>query len=333
MPNEKHFPATSSVPSKRRKKESSNHNQRQQRRNYRPGYNSYLKVQLDDHTITTLHSYAVQIQNRLQGLEEGATAADSSVPDVPQPQQQKNNLKFKPRSKQSLHMTLFFGGETLCEIPAMELIDWHTRIAERLSRSGFVTLQRQQVPGNNDVSTKPTAMATHDTDKDKEGNQQDYSFQVKGLKVFPPRRNNLVVAILAPRTVEADVIATDNGWDELYQDIRRISSDESCSKGLAETCKATSNGKWVAHITLGNIYGGKKQTNPEVINPILDDIFQGGCVDTDRNLAEDENDQELLSTGTTSKHGAWYAYCQGIEMGGPIPQQVELDWNFIYIGK
>jgi hypothetical protein len=191
---------------------------------------------------------------------------------------------------------------------------------------------------------------TIDNEEQKQQQQQqqldDYCFQVQGLKVFPPRRNNLVVAILEPTTTtttttvtsDANKEGTRNYWDELYRDIQAISQDESCSKGIAGICKSTGREKWVAHITLGNIYGGKKQTNPNILNPILNDIFRGnGRDDDDGGGGDSKLPSSLSHEGGDGKFktndGTWRAYCQGIAMGGPMPQQVELDWNFVYKRK
>jgi hypothetical protein len=140
--NKEDIPSTSHPPSKRRKKEPPSpppppQQRRRPRRIDRPGHNSYLKVLLDDHTIDTLHSYAIQIQKQLQQQQQQSVSEANTEEKVPsgtterqqQQQQQQEQLnkkliKFKPRSKQSLHVTLFFGGETLCEIPGTELVDW-----------------------------------------------------------------------------------------------------------------------------------------------------------------------------------------------------------------
>ena len=352
--NEDNIPSSTYPPSKRRRKKEPPTEQQQQQRlrriKNRPGYNSYLKVLLDDHTIDTLHSYSIQIQKRLQqqnnnnninqNQEENNNEEkeSSQVKEEQKQQSNKKRVQFKPRSKQSLHMTLFFGGETLCEIPDSELIDWYKRIQQRLLHSGFVigsTLQEQQPSEVAETTT------TIDNEEQKEKQQQlddDYSFQVQGLKVFPPRRNNLVVAVLEPTTTTISAMnekeSTIFCWDELYQDIQTISQDESCSQGIAEICKSTGREKWVAHVTLGNIYGGKKQTNPAVLNPILNDIFHGNGGDNHDGSGEGKSSSSSNGDGTSkTKDGTWRAYCQGIAMGGPIPQQVELDWNFMCRGK
>jgi hypothetical protein len=38
------------------------------------------------------------------------------------------------------HMMLFFAGEALCEIPQVELADWHSRLSSQLFQSGFILL-------------------------------------------------------------------------------------------------------------------------------------------------------------------------------------------------
>jgi 2'-5' RNA ligase len=311
---------------KRQKQQEQQQQPKRQTRVNRPGYNSYLKVLLDENAMEHLHGYAVEIQKRLDTMEkhndmlqstrnvlmsrESSSPNDDSGKDEQglwQPITAKRTkiLRFKPRKKESLHMTFFFGGETLCEIPAPELIHWHSRITERLSQSGFCLTKEQE---EKDVIT---GKASHKK-SEKQGTNDDFSFQIQGLTVFPPQRNNLVVAILAP--------SVGNPWNDLYQDIRTISQDETCSKDLSEACKFSKD-EWIPHVTLGNLIGGSKQKNKELV-PLLEEVFQAaGGTDMD------EISRELTSHGTVG----WHVIPLGIGMGGPCPQQASLDWNFKYI--
>lgn len=271
------------------------------KRAYRPGFNSYLKVVLDDATIDRLYGYSLEIQKRIadqtvakeQSSEDRQSAVsteksplipsptESANPEQPvsKPQDQRKLLRFKPRSRQSLHMTLFFAGEVLCEIPKDELVDWHSRISTRLEESGFCLAADDK----NGIKHQKT----------------DFSFQVTGLKVFPPRRSNLVVAILEP-TQQPSSEPDRDSWQDLYRDICSISRDESCSKNLAEISKRSYE-TWEAHVTLGNLYGSN-QKKYKRLDPLVDEIFE--------------------------ESGSWQAFTRGIGMGGPVPEQATLDWNF-----
>jgi 2'-5' RNA ligase len=266
----------------------------------RPGFNSYLKVVLDDTTMDILHKMAGDVQAKV--LQENERPNDDFSPtqvqenEVASKQGEQNTtrqpskarqskmkkpLRFKPRSRGSLHMTLFFGAETICELPLTELTEWHVRVSERLAQSGFL------LQDNNESSKQHTS-------------EEDFSFQVVGLKVFPPQRNNLVVALLESAPA----------WQALHQDIHEIAKDESCSKALAES---TRFGKetWVSHITLGNLYGGTKAQIKSLDHSLLQQVFES-------NLSSD--DDSFIPVCTT-----------GITMGGPVPEQIPLlDWDFRY---
>jgi 2'-5' RNA ligase len=245
---------------------------------------------LDKGTIGKLHQMAVQVQNRIQQQQQSMACNDDSAIVVTTEHAQKEEeeyppikkkvakpLRFKPRSQASLHMTLFFGGETLCELPANELQEWHSQVSERLHASGFY-LQGNHLPISSTTS------------------DGDFSFQVTGLKIFPPQRNNLIVAILDP--------ASD--WHTLYGDLRAMAKDESLSPALAEITKY-SKSKWIAHITLGSLMGGQKAES-KALGSLLDEVF---------------------SECTGGMKGIPASTC-GIAIGGPIPEQAALNWDFRY---
>jgi len=65
-------------------------------------------------------------------------------------------------------MIIFFGGETICELPIEELTDGHGRLSERLAKSGFACRARERGWDFQDG---------------------DYPFQVIGLKLTSGRSN------------------------------------------------------------------------------------------------------------------------------------------------
>jgi hypothetical protein len=155
-----------------RQKQKGNAKPPQRRVNHRPGgFNSYLEVLLDETTMDLLHEMAVGVQSRIQQQEEKdrneqeksiTTAQTGNNAQALSSQQQNSNhssfskkrkpLRFKPRSQGSLHMTLFFGGETICELPPEELSEWHQCLSERLAKSGFC-LQHNHDDDNKNAPT------------------------------------------------------------------------------------------------------------------------------------------------------------------------------------
>ena len=297
------------------------------RRPNRPGFNSYLKVLLDDTTMDHFHQVAIQIQQELvkhyqqqqeqqqreekaseqrddqqlahQQKQEGQQQEGQQQDDQekgPEASSDTNNSKdkkkkgrnkpvtFKPRSRNSLHMTLFFGGEIVCELPVSELEAWHLRVSQRLKQSGF---------GN------------------KACRSEVFEFEVTDIKVFPPHRNNLVVAILEPTPA----------WHLLHDDLRKIAQDPTLSAALADVT-AYSKPKWISHITLGNLFGGTKADVKALLNPLLQDVFR-------KRLAMVVPIDNRSSSSSSSNKG-WTALTSGIAMGGPIPKQKELNWDFPY---
>ncbi len=182
-------------------------------------------------------------------------------------------------------MTLFFGGEAICALSALELENWHLRISERLEKSGF------HLEGSRNEAVVDTIVT-------------NFAFCMKGLKVFPPHRNNLVVAIFEANPE----------WHDLNADIRRIAMDKSCSPELARICGYCKQ-KWIAHVTLGNLSGGRKAERKSLDTLLLKSVFESTDIDSKEN--------GMLITVET----------RGMTMGGLIPRQLELDWNFVFSGR
>ena len=348
---------------------------RQKRPPNRPGRNSYLKVVLDDRTIDILHQMSLQIQSKIHEPSMRATASlpsanppkiegqpqntesspklseSATIPVLPIVQspisssnssreQNISGLSYKPRSRDSLHMTLFFGGETICALPPEELQNWHRRVRERLATSGFYldcsegkttrTAKNRTVVNGGDIIVEDCSSAgVRPGDGDDEN--KNYDFLVQGLRVFPPQRKNLVVAILEAQ----------QEWHNLYSDLRQIASDETCSPQLAKVVEydRSIKDKWIAHVTLGNLRGGpsKKSDRSNLDDTLLKPIF-------------DSTVNDMLTSGKTEEEGQYHHHQQqqqqeeedgrikqllrakttGIGMGGPIPkhQLEDLDWNF-----
>jgi len=188
-------------------------------------------------------------------------------------------FKVKPRSRHSLHMTFFFAGEVPCELPPDELRDWHSELTECFRESGLY-------PASQFPETKPKKTAA--------GNDNDFSFQLVGLSLFPPKRKNLIVAILEASPP----------WHELHNKVMKIAK-QSTSEGIREITKRKGKPKWTAHITLANIVGGTKEDSRE-LSSYLENFSQ----------EELNNEKDVLLT------------TRCISMGGPVPDQLDLDWTF-----
>ena len=292
----------------------------------RPGMNSYLKVLLDDATMDRLHGISKSIQTKVQALPV-ATASDDTNQENQQSKAKRNQqpLRFKARSRASLHMTFFFGGEALCELPVHELEDWYGKVRDRLGKANFYNTLFRKADGTSDSKRQHEPEVKDSSLADPgDGVDDEYSFDVLSISMFPPKRNNLVVAIL-----EASL-----AWHTLYNDVRDIA--KNCeSQGLKDVT-ANSKDKWTAHITLGNIVGGgTKGEIRQVFNGILRQVSEDLALLQDDNW-DNSNEREQLemrnrqTASTLDNNCLFKARTRGITIGGPIPDQAELDWDFRY---
>jgi 2'-5' RNA ligase len=272
---------------------------------------------------------------------------------------------LKPRSYNSLHMTLFFGGEVICSMEPSALIQWYQRIRRRFEDAGFyATVHHHQFPVENDehkykyeygnnckeVEMKEernedqaaafadrTALEEQDSNsaktdnnnnkrqdqknnnnnnnfsqqttkeevgnnninsrnshnallmKDDDEDDDDYasslldgwSLRLKGIRTFPPRRNNLIVAEFEAGTK----------WHTLYRDLRDIAA--GTIPELHQLVRNNSNGKkdtFTPHITLASIVHVKgtnnkmKKKQMAILNEIL----------------HEKTEQLLLTAGTAT---------------------------------
>ena len=262
--------------------------------------NSYLKVVMDDDSVDLMHDMAQRIRqgvrerfpeipkDEMDGKFEAAMSDkvgdNNNDADQPPPKQRRppRPLTFKPRSRNSLHMTFFFGGTTICEIPPEELVEWHNQVMARLK-----------------LANTPI-----DDDKSGESEASRYSLQFRELCLFPPRRNTLIVAIFDGSTE----------LHKLHDDLRNIAK-ESNSDGLKEVVKRSKE-RWTAHVTLGDLYGGGRgEAKEEKLNE-LTKMLQDGLGLEALKMQEDV----VNPLNFTAK-------VKGIAMGGPVPPQVELNWD------
>jgi 2'-5' RNA ligase len=263
------------------------------RRRYRPGFNSYLKVMMDQSTMNTLHNMTLEVKDWLQKQEQqqhqqpdkrhgddNSLTIDASGKETVA----RLGLRLKPRSVTSLHLTLLFGGEVLGEIPPEELQLWHEQVKERLLLAGFALQQDESIDAF--TSCSPSETISFDAGK--------YAISLEGLITFPPKRNNLIVAVFNPSP----------DWQVLYQDLVALTKNASYSERLRHIA-SRSHDKWTPHVTLGNLIGKRRGSQ---VNDLR---------------------EHLTSISVTCKELVATIPICGISMGGPVPQQLPLSWNFV----
>jgi 2'-5' RNA ligase len=291
-------------------------------------HNSYLKILMNNSVFEDLHFLTHQLKskwedvgNENQCLDVGHQALSRVISDAafqpfmnkqPQLSQESKdlhktnprpNLKIKTRSLQSLHMTYFFCGTMLNEMPKDQLVLLNHMFRERL---------------------------THVDNKD-----GAYWLRFKSIDLFPPQRQNLIAAkfesspaldqlfeelcdvAMTPKSVtgKSDEEAEDVDkhpfeliGNRKYQFPLLRSNVFKQVKKRRQQQKHNDNttSPWVAHVTLANIVGGKNSGIKQ--------------------LGQWLNDQQLKPEACLS-HREDIAV-KGLSLGGPYPEHVDLDWDF-----
>jgi hypothetical protein len=366
----------------------------------RPGFNAYLKVVLDDDALDRLHRAARSVRDRVAQRAEQASAGNNedggsrnvnhaepsailptpeSVSLLSDDQRIKNEgkssrevdnvnrtdgiLKVKPRSRESLHMTLFFGGEALGRVPKEDLVSFHACVSAVLRGEPYRFVQDEngrgespeagipEVPGGCDDRENPVR-ARGGAPSPKERKDPSRCFRILELRTFPPRRNNLIVA-----TLEAPEI-----WNRVHESIL-LCADSVASSSTAEAAAATpaiantescihtdntgtvvdseprvtlrdigavNPPRWIPHVTLANLVvgrrnGDRKRPNSQmrVLDEILREETRRLLTDPDRSGTESRDGGDLEEEEDPS-----LAFGKGVAMGGPVPPQAPLDWKF-----
>ena len=238
---------------------------------------SYLKLMLDPPFWDELHRKTLLVRDECQTafgttslVKQGLVGNELTQPihstNVISMQRDDDASKrmlihnVKPRSKQSLHLTFFFGGQVLCALPTEELIKWHTEIKGRV---------QQISPSTVDA----------------------YTLTFQRLRLFPPKRNSLIVA-------EFNVSPS---LHRLYEDVVDIALSSETTNNMLAQVVGRKQERFLAHVTLADIprSWGKSE------------LEQLGLV-----LQQQKSDMHALVNGLT--------------MGGPRPQQTNLDWDFYF---
>jgi len=185
--------------------------------------NTYLKIDMDESIFDQLHNMVNRVGR--EWTEENNTRHQQTKSK----KQAKKQLTISPRSRHSLHMTYFFMGRVLNDMPSEEVQRWNTMV-------------RSCVSEHNNKSTP-----------------RFYSLSFKSIVLFPPNRNYLVVAEFE---ASSDLV-------DLYGQLCNLALMEKSGDNTHEyefpllrelTLKQQQyDSKWIPHITLGNVQGGSRE--------------------------------------------------------------------------
>lgn len=254
--------------------------------------NSYLKLSLDETVFNSLH----QLIRTIKQQWDSSNNEQQHLNTVSK-KQSKRQLTIKPRTLPSLHMTYFFCGRVLDEMSRDELHLWNAMVRERLLKY-------------NNATTPST---------------EEYTLQFKGLKLFPPNKHYLIVAMFEPSSKLLGL------YEELcnlalsekpshHQDSETGNESEYVFPLLAELTKSqhdkrkqnkVSSPSWVAHVTLGNLSGGNRD-DVKRLNSWLED--------------NEDHASDMIEQLTAIN-------VKGLDLGGPIPSHVDVDWEYSFHPK
>ena len=159
-----------------------------------------------------------------------------------------------------------------------ELTTWYEQIEAKFREFGFV------VRTNGSRQHELVHMGSEMEEK--------YWLKIREFRLFPPRRNNLIVAVMDASPL----------LHSLYGELREIAKASSC-QALSDVVNY-SKAAWVPHITLANVKGQITHNEYACLSELLDDMNQS------------------LNNSSQKVH----PIC--VNMGGPIPEAAEFDWNF-----
>ena len=301
---------------------------KQNKSKHRSGYNSYLHVVLDERVLDTLQSLSMKIQrddiiqkliskSEKNGYREDHNQEHPKEPPIlsfPSQQDICSAVRYRSRSRSSLHMTFFFGGETLCKLSPNELQTWYDDIKNRFYKSGFY--QHRLTYYN---TCAKLLQFWHNTI----GIRSNTSFRINRLRLFPPGKNYLIVAEL--EAVEAS--GKLSCWYNLHKDIVQIANGSS-SPNIQDLYHYNTNtcNKWIPHITLGNIQTINRKVGTSS-TPLLLNERHRMYIDTELTQLLRRHTSNLYPKLPLSQ--SLYCQAHGISMGGQKPKQIpNLNWEF-----
>lgn len=183
--------------------------------------NTYLKIDMDESIFDQLHNMVNKVGT--EWLEENNTRHQQSKSR----KQAKKQLIISPRSRHSLHMTYFFVGRVLNDMPSEDVQRWNEMVRN------CVLEQNKSTP-------------------------RFYSLRFKNLILFPPNRNYLVVAEFE---ASSDLVGLYGQLCNLA--LMEKSGDNTHEYEFPLLRELTLkqqqyDSKWIPHVTLGNVQGGSE---------------------------------------------------------------------------
>jgi hypothetical protein len=229
--------------------------------------NSYLKIDVEADVLDELYGTLMDIKGKFDGSiarSRKILASRNSIDPTNQP------LQIRPRRFGSMELILFSCGESFSTLPPDVLAAFHEKVVSRLDEAGYALEGRE---------LKEKNIAHPD----------DFWFRVHEIKIFPPGRNNLLVATLQ----------TSISWLCLYEDLQIIANKFPDLPHRETSTDSVLH--WTPIIVLADIVGGTGRygTERNAINTLLRD----------------------LKLDISSKK-------QTVSMGGRYPEQVSLEWSF-----
>ena len=273
---------------------------------------SYFKIVLDDLVFDQLHGLMCEV-----GREwNNENIIDAGRPPTTSKKQSKRRLTLRPRSRTSLHMTYFFAGKALEDMPGEELLRWEHFVRKCVSEH-----DSHVMPG-------------------------DHSLRFKSLRLFPPHRQNLIVAMFEPSAALNDL------YDKLcgIAAMKKEESRENTVPGDATVTSAPDGAvqdyefpllrdltrkqhrgrrqesRWIAHVTLGRLAGGKAG-DARSLREWLEAVQRA-----DDGVGGDAGHETAAIAPKISSRSEALSLVDmpvsGLALGGPVPEHVTDDWNF-----
>lgn len=178
---------------------------------------------------------------------------------------------WSPLTVSQLHMTFFFCGEELGALPRAVLEAWHSELCRSLR----------------DVQQSDFSL-------------NDCRMRLKGLEVFPPEKQNLVVATFeVPRALHLL-------HERVITCTRSLASTFPGSTGAGLLALASNNGAraWNPHCTLGKLHAPKGLV-ANVANQAIHEVLGAGEICEQTQVARSD----------------------GLLMCGVAPKQAKIDWR------
>ncbi len=145
---------------------------------------SYLKLVLEDAVLDHLSNATGQLKRQWEArksliVEKGNGQQSIQPTNIIRSKKQshRQSVTILPRSRSSLHMTYFFVGKVLDCMTSEDVQRWHTAVKECVTTMDYYYLS----DGGGD-----------------DDNKRDHSLHFKSLTLFPPGKDNLLVATFDP---------------------------------------------------------------------------------------------------------------------------------------